>query len=606
MKKLRKIVLAVIFLLLSTSLIIFRVASNSSDYPTAETPTLLASLSPLNVTLEEAVTWLIWTDPNCSGHIVNLRISDMTNYTTIYDANETLGILHKCGSLKKVISTIGFQQHKYQFTAKMTINGMQIECSRYLDFYTPVTQFSIYASVNPYESIPGENPTLTIHEYYPYVEAVANIRLYNTTHSSLWTQTNVNIPSTNGSKSVKIPTAGLAAGSYNVNVTATSALGTDSDVTWLTLKDIVVEVEKFTYYIGEMVNVSIRTRPTVAQAGLQISSLFAWPTEIVVDEMVSLTNGKAQKLYDSSSWAIEYYDVTCNATIDSETVEDSTSFSLETFSVSVYCDEYDYKAGEIANITISTTPSQPNAEFNLTITNSTHAEIWSYGPSHLNSQGESSVTFNTTGLPPDDYKVTGVVNNTKYEEEDYDYFYIVEAVPIFDISALVEPYANTGYAMPRLDITVSPMQTNANLTIEVTSYTGDYYTFIKENFNISAYTYFIPAVGMPNGTYWTSVSVTSAIGTNSTGDSFSYNNGIDTDGDGLPDSQEKTISTLQANPDSDGDGFFDGMEIFHGSDPLSATSVIPEMVIVPFVASLSVVSAFAIIKAKLRKSKTRK
>jgi hypothetical protein len=135
----------------------------------------------------------------------------------------------------------------------------------------------------------------------------------------------------------------------------------------------------------------------------------------------------------------------------------------------------------------------------------------------------------------------------------------------------------------------------ANLTIQIDDLDA-YYSFTRLNFNRSTFTYFVPAVTLPNGTYALHVYVTSTIGTNSTKLSFNYPNGIDSDGDGLPDSQEKTIGTSPLNPD--GDGFFDGMEVFHESNPLDPNSVIPEQPIYPFVASLCIVSAFSIIRMK--------
>jgi hypothetical protein len=186
-------------------------------------------------------------------------------------------------------------------------------------------------------------------------------------------------------------------------------------------------------------------------------------------------------------------------------------------------------------------------------------------------------------------------------ESDSDFFEII--VPTFNILANIQPYANTGYAMPSLNITVSPGQANANLTFTVSHY-QTYYTFNKEAFTISAYTYFIPAVGLPNSTYSVQVSVSSAIGTNSTYASFSYTSGADSDCDGLSDSEERTRSTSLTNPDSDGDGFFDGLEVFRGSNPLDQASVIPEQLIVPLVASLAAVSAFSVIRTRFQKRKT--
>lgn len=582
MSKSSIMVLTTIVLILSASLVRLRVAAYPDSYPSAETPTLMASLFPPNSTIGDNVTWLIWTDPNCSGCNVNLKILDVTNGTTIYGENETLGTLNECGSLVKVISTVGYDEHEYRFTAKMVVDSMEIECSRYLDFKAAL--FDIMAFAYPFEAIPGENIELTIYEIvYPYIDATADIVVYNATHPSLWTLTDVIIPSTNGSRGIDIPTAGLVAGYYNVNVTATSALGIASSTSHFILSDLIVTVDEFTYYIGEQINVSIRTYASVSLAGLQIHSPFPMPPIIAVDENISLTNGKAYKLYDSSSWMPRQYFVNCNVTIGTQTVYGFAYFDLEPFDVHVECDKYEYVAGEAANINVSTTLPQPSAVFNLTITNSTGAEIWSYGPSNLDLNGEASVIFDTIDLPPDQYEVEAFVNNTQYVQSGYDYFEIIIAT--FNILALVES-SNVGYTMPSLNITVVPEQTNANLTIEATDFMDPYYTFTKENFDISTYNYFIPTIGVPNGTYWIDISVTSAIGRNSTWCSFSYSNGIDTDGDGLSDSEEQTIGTLQGNPDSDEDGFFDGMEVFHETNPLDPNSIIPEQIFMQILALL--------------------
>jgi hypothetical protein len=52
----------------------------------------------------------------------------------------------------------------------------------------------------------------------------------------------------------------------------------------------------------------------------------------------------------------------------------------------------------------------------------------------------------------------------------------------------------------------------------------------------------------------------------------SSNDLADTDADGLADRTERTIGTDPRRPDSDGDGFGDGVEVFAGSDPLDAGS----------------------------------
>ncbi|MFH1661936.1 MAG: hypothetical protein ABIA02_02475 [Candidatus Falkowbacteria bacterium] len=42
----------------------------------------------------------------------------------------------------------------------------------------------------------------------------------------------------------------------------------------------------------------------------------------------------------------------------------------------------------------------------------------------------------------------------------------------------------------------------------------------------------------------------------------------DTDGDLLSDKREEELGTNPNNPDSDGDGFMDGVEVANGFDPL--------------------------------------
>lgn len=45
---------------------------------------------------------------------------------------------------------------------------------------------------------------------------------------------------------------------------------------------------------------------------------------------------------------------------------------------------------------------------------------------------------------------------------------------------------------------------------------------------------------------------------------------VDSDGDGLPDDQEKKLGTDPHNPDTDGDGMNDGYEVFMKTDPLKS------------------------------------
>ncbi len=51
---------------------------------------------------------------------------------------------------------------------------------------------------------------------------------------------------------------------------------------------------------------------------------------------------------------------------------------------------------------------------------------------------------------------------------------------------------------------------------------------------------------------------------------LSFNQETDGDKDGLSDLREKTLGTDKNNPDTDGDGFLDGVEVMFGFDPLSS------------------------------------
>ncbi|HDI07113.1 MAG TPA: hypothetical protein ENF76_01975 [Candidatus Bathyarchaeota archaeon] len=596
MEKIRKLLLGTLFLLLF-SMILTRAAGSPNGFPTPEQQTLMASLSPPNPNIGDDVLWTIWTDPNCSGQEVYLQITDVFNGTVIYEETTNLGTENQCGSLQKLVSTDGYEKHVYIFMASMTVGNMAMNCVQVLNFMG----IQVYAYVTPYQAIPGEEVNLTVSEaFYPYVEAYANITVYNSTHPDLWTKTNVLLPEENGTCIVTIPTDGWKATGwmepYMVNVTVISDLGESQTSTWFSLVDLIVDVEYFTYFVGDLVNITIRTYPTVSQAGLQISTL-GFPPTIVVDELVALTNGKATRSYDSSAWTPNTYHVTANATIDSTPVFAYDSFSLDAFRVDVSCDKYEYIVGEDVNITVSTKPEQANAEYNITVTNSTGNTVWTHAD-HLDTNGEASVLMPTAGLPPGDYDVEVWVNNTQYVEWGFEWFELVEKT--FNIEASVDPSTVSGYAMPRLTVTTDPGQTDANLSIMCYCYYGGGYMFNKTNFDCSSYEYLLPLPGMDNGTYYVEVVVTSDVGTNSTMVYVDYSHGLDSDGDGLSDSlEEDELGTLPGDPDSDNDGFFDGIEWFHGSDPLDGGSVIPELIVVPLI-TVSTISTFALSMLKLR------
>ena len=54
---------------------------------------------------------------------------------------------------------------------------------------------------------------------------------------------------------------------------------------------------------------------------------------------------------------------------------------------------------------------------------------------------------------------------------------------------------------------------------------------------------------------------------------------IDADSDGLPDSWEEILKTDPKNPDTDGDGYKDGVEVANGFDPLSPNPIKKEKLI---------------------------
>jgi len=596
--------LAIVLLMLCLSQITHSAKATPVGVPSEETQTLLSSLSPPNATLGDTITWLVWTDPNASGQEVTLTIWDETNDTMISEGTGTLGTTHECGSLKQPVSTVGFLEHEYKFIARMEIGNMEMESYRYLDLtVAPPPKFGIYAYATPSPLLPGDTTDLHIVEtLYPYVAATADVRVYNLTDPNLWTTTGVEIPATNGSCTVKVPTTGLVAGFYSINVTATSAIGVGSTSAFFQLIDLFFDVEKYTYYVGDQVNVSIRTYPTVSEAGLSIFRFSFWPPlhEVVVDEVVPLTLGEAHKTYDSSGWTpFDSYQALCNVTIDTELVMDMAYFSLKAFEVDVSCDKYQYVVGSPVNISISTTPPKPGATFNITVSKDME-EVWTYGPSTLDSHGEASVIMDTAGFEVGYYDVDVIVSDGIYEEEGSDSFSLI--VETFAVFATVTPYSNVGYAMPNLTITTVPGQTNANLTIRVgAGWAFETYQFNKTNFDVSHYEYFLPLPGMPSGTF-AMVEVSSSVGTNETTVWLSYTSGVDADGDGLSDIQEATLLTNPNNPDTDSDGFFDGIEVFHGSNPLNPASVIPEFGIPQLLLVLCMTATFYI---AIRKKITR-
>lgn len=579
-----------VILLLSLTLV--NKANAATSYPTSATQTLLTSVAPENATLGQALSWFIWTDPPLPGQLVTLKIVDLNNNTIIYNNNENLRSLpNGCGSMVKTpINTNGFKQHIYDFIANITIGNMKIESHRNVDF-TPVTPsaFYIYMYASPSIALVGDNINLTISDYrtnpYGYIDATANLILRNATKPSIWTLKNIAIPASNGSRIITIPSSlGITAGIYTLQVNGTSTIGNNTASTSFTLKDIILNVDTGGY-IGQPVNASIRTYSTVPQVGLNITYQDSNPpylTKEVVNQYVTLMNGKATISFNSVSWPEAFFTAMSNATIGSRKVNDMDYFSLSPFSLDSYTDKTNYVLGSNVNLTIQTTPQQAGAMYSVSVINYTSYQWWKDGPSSLDSTGHISKIIPAASWPVGNYyvyvTVNSTINNTLYQQTDTNYFYIINRK--FNIYAILPSlypsyyYGSlSGYVMPVLNITTSPGQTNANISIQI----YNSYKLDKTGFDVSSYQYLLPFPVMKNGTYSITVSVKSSIGTNSTTAALIfYSHNKDADGDGLPDLQEFALGTDSHNPDSDGDGFFDGMEVFHGSNPLSAVSIIPE------------------------------
>ena len=322
---------------------------------------------------------------------------------------------------------------------------------------------------------------------------------------------------------------------------------------------------------------------------------YSYDTVKFADQFVPLTNGEASISLATAGWPEEFLDVAANATIGTKTVFDSDYLSLNTFDVYAQPDQYRYVLPNTSvNLTITTTPMQVGAAYNISITNSSFVEVWRFGAANgtniLDAQGKASKIITTAGWLPDTYDVTVTVNNTQFVETDSTSFSLYTRIFNIYISVTGGFFPSfSNYAMPMLNVTTSPGQTNANLTITLNYPT--YYMFEKTSFDSSFYQYFIPFTEMNNESFGVlEVTVTSSIGENSTSDYNSYTHNRDIDGDGLPDSEEVSIGTSSTNQDTDGDGFFDGMEVFHGSDPLDQTILVSE----PFVLQVLMITCLSI------------
>jgi len=82
------------------------------------------------------------------------------------------------------------------------------------------------------------------------------------------------------------------------------------------------------------------------------------------------------------------------------------------------------------------------------------------------------------------------------------------------------------------------------------------------------------------GTYTVSLTVTNSVGSDTDSDVIVVWEGVDTDGDGLPDSREAELGTDPNLWDTDGDSFSDGHEVFTGRDPLEPQSSVADSTVV--------------------------
>jgi hypothetical protein len=334
---------------------------------------------------------------------------------------------------------------------------------------------------------------------------------------------NIAIPASNGSRIIKgISTAGLKAGNYEFRVNATSSIGKDITSTPLTLSDIIVEVEELFYIVGDPVNVTIRTYPTVSQANLSMAlfNFTIFDQTFFKDEEVTLTNGRAEKLYDSTSWPVDrrgktiIYSANVNASVSGRTVEDQASFFLDVFSVDVDTDKNSYLPGQMVEVTTTTEPSQAGGTLTLRVSNSSSDIVKTIGPSAIGADGTSTSTIDTTGWPVDEYDIEASVIKGNYMRNDTGSFDIY--LRTFNIFATLDAFSYSDFAMPALTISTTPGQTNSNLTLTVDGPGGEYYEFTKTEFDSTTYLYGVPLLKQPNGTDTITVQITSSTGTNDT------------------------------------------------------------------------------------------
>jgi hypothetical protein len=306
------------------------------------------------------------------------------------------------------------------------------------------------------------------------------------------------------------------------------------------LWDMIVDERGF--FIGDQFNITIRTYPTITRAGLRVARErhigppYFVELVTVVDQNVTLTNGQATVLLNSSMWKPGSYRAFANATIDSRLIGEDIFFDLGAFSVSVvtnaraiqrdYDEEYEaprvIAQGATINLTTETTPKQAGAPLRITITNSTGDVVYN-STSTLDSNGTAVTLINTDNWPVDHYDVESTVTNTVQGTQ----FAIDGSAGLdfvarsFNLDVYLPSYSYSEYVMPALNITTSPGQTNSNLTIMMSA--GEVkYEFKATGVDTTRFSYNLPLPIAPNGTGIVEVDVVSPSGKNRTDTYLSY------------------------------------------------------------------------------------
>jgi len=531
-------------------------------------PALYSALSPWNASINGNITWLLWTYPIVPNGTVVLKIYDYTNDTTVYGPTETT--LSPAGAMNLTIATDGFNSsHTYSFIAALRHDYGWVQSE--VELAPPITpSLNVYCYASPYEVLLGEPVSIQIW-LWPAGSASANLTVIDSNGYRVYNETGIQIPE-NGSATVEVSTENLTAGYYEVNVTVTRDGLTKSDTCWFSLTYVILQMEEYTYYLGENITVTVYSLPAINQATIEVEH---WDTgKIMYQKVVNLTDGQATVVIETnSSWPTGSYWAKGSVTVDSTVYTDYRFFELTEYSVSAFLDRYLYFRGlQNATLTIRTYPAQPNASFQVQLMrwSDGYESIWNT-TSQLTPYGNASIIIPLTelNLTEDYYDIKVTVNSSGVVKYAWEFFYLEKKT--FDVVASVDAYNLVGYSMPILTVTTSPGQTQANATIHVSGF-NFYYKCNLTNTDITEVTIPLPFAALKNDSYSIGVFVDSSAGSNKSWTWVQYSSGLDTDMDGLSDADEEAIGTDPTSYDSDGDGYFDGLEVFTGSDPLNSES----------------------------------